>query len=265
MFLFQERRLKAIEELVRVLRGGGTALIYVWAFEQERNKLKSNYLKDSKTKPVGGCVGSHCKCADAEEHCSCHQSCKDSEACNDTKLSRESESSHAQVEAAAEHADSTCTAHAVRSSKTDDDSSEQASRTGSPNTNGVETCTKEAHVSGSIYPPVTAHHNEDETRAANHSGTKDIDGLTTSLVVHVNRTNFQSQDLLVPWHLRQQGKKKQAGKDDPKVKTDDAVYHRYYHVFVEHELEGLCRSLPNVRVVESYYDKGNWCVIIQKN
>ena len=255
--LFQERRLKAIEELVRILRDDGTALIYVWAFEQERNKLKSNYLKDSKTKqPDGGCVSSHGKCADDEEPRSCRRSCKDAETGNATKLSRESEISRG-CEAATAATD-------VGLSKTDD-SSEQASRTSSRNTNGVATCTKEAHGSGSIYPSVTANHNEDETPEANHSGTKDRDGLTTSLAVHVNRTNFQSQDLLVPWHLRQQGKKNQAGKDDSKVKTDDAVYHRYYHVFVEHELEGLCRSLPNVRVVESYYDKGNWCVIIQKN
>ena len=255
--LFQERRLKAIEELVRILRDDGTALIYVWAFEQERNKLKSNYLKDSKTKqPDGGCIGSHCKCDDAEEHCSCCQSCKDAEADNATKLSRESEISRG-CEAATAATD-------VGLSKTDD-SFQQASKTSSPNTNGVATCTKEAHGSGSIYPSVTANHNEDETPASNHAGTKAREGSTTPLIVHVNRTNFQSQDLLVPWHLRQQGKKKQAGNDDPKVKTDDAVYHRYYHVFVEHELEGLCRTLPNVRVVESYYDKGNWCVIIQKN
>ena len=252
---------------MRVLGGGGTALISVWAFEQERNKLKSNYLRDSKTKlpttSSGGSVGIHCKCSGAEGPCGCHQSCKDAEARNVTKLSSQSETSYTQVGSvgATESTNATCRAHIVSSSKTDD-SSELASSTGSPNRDGAAACTKDADNPDE---PVAEHINDGEIPAANRSGTKDRDALTTPLVVHVNRTNFQSQDLLVPWHLRQQGKKKHAEKDNPKVKADDAVYHRYYHVFVERELEGLCRSLPNVRVMESYYDKGNWCVIIQKH
>jgi len=44
--VLQERRLAAVRELVRLLKPGGQALIYVWAFEQEYNKQKSKYLKD---------------------------------------------------------------------------------------------------------------------------------------------------------------------------------------------------------------------------
>lgn len=41
-----ERRLKALREIVRILRPGGTALIYVWALEQELKDGKSSkYLK----------------------------------------------------------------------------------------------------------------------------------------------------------------------------------------------------------------------------
>lgn len=43
-----ERRLKALSEIVRTLRPGGTALIYVWALEQKRKDGKSSkYLKKS--------------------------------------------------------------------------------------------------------------------------------------------------------------------------------------------------------------------------
>uniref|UniRef100_A0AAY4CR19 Methyltransferase type 11 domain-containing protein n=1 Tax=Denticeps clupeoides TaxID=299321 RepID=A0AAY4CR19_9TELE len=49
-FSTQERRVAAIRELVRLLKPGGRALIYVWALEQEYNKQKSKYLKDSKDK-----------------------------------------------------------------------------------------------------------------------------------------------------------------------------------------------------------------------
>ncbi|KAG7226011.1 hypothetical protein INR49_018621 [Caranx melampygus] len=45
-FSTQERRLAAVRELVRLLKPGGRALIYVWAFEQEYNKQRSKYLKE---------------------------------------------------------------------------------------------------------------------------------------------------------------------------------------------------------------------------
>ena len=44
------------------------------------------------------------------------------------------------------------------------------------------------------------------------------------------------------------------------------VYHRYYHVFMEGELEKLImRHFPNqVRIVDRYYDHANWVVKLQK-
>lgn len=35
-FSTEERRLEAINELVRITKPGGTILIYVWAFEQQQ-------------------------------------------------------------------------------------------------------------------------------------------------------------------------------------------------------------------------------------
>uniref|UniRef100_A0A7N8XTQ4 tRNA (carboxymethyluridine(34)-5-O)-methyltransferase n=1 Tax=Mastacembelus armatus TaxID=205130 RepID=A0A7N8XTQ4_9TELE len=56
-FSTQERRLAAVRELVRLLKPGGQALIYVWAFEQEYNKQKSKYLKDqNKQCPENQCL-----------------------------------------------------------------------------------------------------------------------------------------------------------------------------------------------------------------
>lgn len=40
----KERRMKAINEMVRVMVTGGTALIYVWAKDQQKNNKKSTYL-----------------------------------------------------------------------------------------------------------------------------------------------------------------------------------------------------------------------------
>lgn len=43
-----ERRMQAIQEMCRILRPGGRALIYVWAKNQEANAKKSSYLRQNK-------------------------------------------------------------------------------------------------------------------------------------------------------------------------------------------------------------------------
>lgn len=43
------------------------------------------------------------------------------------------------------------------------------------------------------------------------------------------------------------------------------VYSRYYHLFNEGELEGLVAEVPGARLVNAYYDKSNWCVIVQRD
>ncbi|CAM9588239.1 unnamed protein product [Bubo scandiacus] len=91
------------------------------------------------------------------------------------------------------------------------------------------------------------------------------------LPVHTNRTSFHSQDLLVPWHLKGGPKKKGESADTvlfPAGSKESQelcpVFHRYYHVFCEGELEAACRSLDCVRIQKSYYDQGNWCVVLEK-
>ena len=46
-YFTEERRKRAIREILRVLRGGGRALVYVWASEQKYKNSKSSYLKPS--------------------------------------------------------------------------------------------------------------------------------------------------------------------------------------------------------------------------
>ncbi|XP_053685733.1 alkylated DNA repair protein alkB homolog 8 [Sabethes cyaneus] len=84
----------------------------------------------------------------------------------------------------------------------------------------------------------------------------DPGAASTVLPVHTNRTQFQHQDLLVPWKLRDLERKEHATK---------ATFLRYYHVFEEGELERLCGTVPQLSVEESYYDQGNWCVVLRKN
>eukprot|EP00058_Branchiostoma_floridae_P015335 XP_002600823.1 hypothetical protein BRAFLDRAFT_215107 [Branchiostoma floridae] len=169
-----ERRMKAVKELTRLLKPGGKALIYVWAFEQEYKNVKSNYLKDTK--------GNEPQTDDVRD----------------------------------------------KSSTTTDD------------------------IRGATSPDV--------------SQNDSVQQQDVGLPVHVNRTSFKSQDMLVPWHFRD-GAKKQQRDSHPGVKEksqEGPVYHRFYHVFKDGEIEELCNSVPGISVIERYYDKGNWCVIIQK-
>nr|XP_026646498.1 alkylated DNA repair protein alkB homolog 8 isoform X2 [Zonotrichia albicollis] len=192
-FSTAERRLATIRELARLLRPGGTALIYVWAMEQEYKNQKSKYLKEKNGSKN-----------------------KDREMNTDT-----------------------------------------AQRP--LNDQGPDNSSQDSAWSDQLLNDL-----KDESCGAK---------LVTDfrLPVHTNRTSFHSQDLLVPWHLKGGTKKKEESVDtvvvpggSKELQELSPVFHRYYHVFCEGELEAVCRSLDCVRVQKSYYDQGNWCVILEK-
>lgn len=79
-------------------------------------------------------------------------------------------------------------------------------------------------------------------------------------------------EYFVPWHLpyhRAEVSGASAGalanglatKDD---KKGAVVYNRYYHVFGEGELERLVSRMDNAVIVDKFYDKSNWCIILEK-
>ncbi|XP_063005024.1 alkylated DNA repair protein alkB homolog 8 isoform X2 [Melospiza melodia melodia] len=192
-FSTAERRLATIRELARLLRPGGTALIYVWAMEQEYKNQKSKYLKEKN--------GSKNK-------------------------DREMNTDIAQRPL---------------------------------NDQGPDNSSQDSAWSDQLLNDL-----KDES-----CGAKPVADFR--LPVHTNRTSFHSQDLLVPWHLKGGTKKKEESVDtvvvpggSKELQELSPVFHRYYHVFCEGELEAVCRSLDCVRVQKSYYDQGNWCVILEK-
>lgn len=140
--------MQAIREMIRVLRVGGRALIYVWAKNQARDNRQSSYLRQNK-----------------------------------------------------------------RNNK------EQAE----PSTDGAGSTVE--YVAG--------------------------------LPVHTNRTQFAHQDMLVPWKLKE-------NKSDETTEMNEETFLRFYHVFEENELETLCAEVQDARIARSYYDQGNWCVVLQK-
>ncbi|XP_029629567.1 alkylated DNA repair protein alkB homolog 8 isoform X2 [Salmo trutta] len=210
----QKRRQAVVEELVRLLRPGGRALIYVWAVEQEYNKQKSKYLKETRQQGPTGDQESKSLTGNATD---AHNTAQD--------LSGIATDAHN-------------TAQDLSGIATD--------------------CTKV--------------HREIESPA--------------KLSVHTNRTAFNSQDLLVPWHLKgggrggcnqgsggdEQGEQGSKNTLDPHTEAQapvpntapSQVFHRYYHVFQKGELEELCVRVRGVTIQRSYHDQGNWCVILEK-
>ncbi|CAK9169053.1 unnamed protein product [Ilex paraguariensis] len=80
------------------------------------------------------------------------------------------------------------------------------------------------------------------------------------------------QEYFIPWHLPYHRAEVSgasacalanglATKDD---KKGAVVYNRYYHIFSEGELERLVSGMDNAVVVDQFYDKSNWCVILEK-
>ncbi|XP_063725360.1 alkylated DNA repair protein alkB homolog 8-like [Symsagittifera roscoffensis] len=80
---------------------------------------------------------------------------------------------------------------------------------------------------------------------------------------HVNRTEFMQQDLFVPFSKKPQNVKK--SQQSSEIMNKMETYYRFYHLFLKGELEQLCvEACSNVEIVDSYYDDGNWCVILRK-
>ncbi|KAF8377266.1 hypothetical protein HHK36_030641 [Tetracentron sinense] len=80
------------------------------------------------------------------------------------------------------------------------------------------------------------------------------------------------QEYFVPWHLPYHRAEVSgasacalanglAKKDD---KKGAVVYNRYYHVFIEGELERLVSGIDNAVIVDQFFDKSNWCIILEK-
>ena len=89
-----------------------------------------------------------------------------------------------------------------------------------------------------------------------------------------------SNDYFVPWHLpfhRAEAAMQvlKAGQQDSAAtaaagsiridnKKNSVVFSRYYHVYEQYELDQLVLQVPGAQVLDSFYDKDNWCVVMGK-
>ena len=107
-------------------------------------------------------------------------------------------------------------------------------------------------------------------------------------------TDVSGRDYLVPWHVpshrpetaaisaaashtatqasgRDPTPLSNSGADASRVATGavdvqkgTVVFQRYYHLFREGELEQLAAQLPTVSSLMTFYDKENWCLVLEK-
>lgn len=116
--------------------------------------------------------------------------------------------------------------------------------------------------------------NERGENVCSHRSPIETVEASSKLCVNENRNVFEQQDVFVPWKYRGVNKTKvkrnereecgETAQIQSSPKDKDHVYHRYYHVFKEGELIDLCERLSNVVVRKHYYEKGNWCVLLEK-
>ncbi|KAL9652092.1 hypothetical protein ABK040_015893 [Willaertia magna] len=100
-----------------------------------------------------------------------------------------------------------------------------------------------------------------------------------------SKRKFNSQDVLVPWKLQkkylnneeeeedkeEENKKSDSGSGNENVVNKEEIgeeitFKRYCHVYKQGELDELVtKKVKGVTILESYYDYGNWCLLLQKN
>lgn len=72
---------------------------------------------------------------------------------------------------------------------------------------------------------------------------------------------FEAQDMLVPWHLR---RRKEGAEDERVLGATEEVHMRFYHVYMQGELEAELAQVEGVRVVDAFFDHQNWCAEIER-
>uniref|UniRef100_A0A5B7AQT8 Methyltransferase type 11 domain-containing protein n=1 Tax=Davidia involucrata TaxID=16924 RepID=A0A5B7AQT8_DAVIN len=199
----ENRRKKAIDELVRVVKKGGLVLITVWAVEQEDRSLVNKWTPLTQ-KYLEEWIGP-----------------SSPQICSPSSFTLES----------IPEAEENCSGGHLKDFK---------------------------EISSTMKLPENIHlasQSKDHSVASENG--KDIEN---------------QQEFFVPWHLPYHRAEVSgasacalanglAKKDD---KKGAVVYNRYYHVFSESELERLVSGMDSAVIVDRFYDKSNWCIILEK-
>lgn len=227
--VLQERRLAAVRELVRLLKPGGQALIYVWAFEQEYNKQRSKYLKEqSKAKY------SMTSCTSKGIQDLCESSSRPLE---------DKHNSGRNIQCVSKLSDGKLSIHTNRTAFKAQDLlvpwhlKDEKRQRGEYLGENLEDKKKDDNKASSGYGLCSG------DRSDCNAGSDFKISLGSSL-------GFSSDS--------------QSSPDSETESSSAPVFHRYYHLFQQGELEQLCGQITGVKVESSYHDQGNWCVLLEK-
>ena len=281
------RRLAAIEELSRIVRPGGRILISVWALEQN--------LKDTRKKAKSpGHSGKSSNQTDSNSSAITNK-IENEDRDHDSKISEKESFCNSNVGTTTTGSDASFVTSDVVLSKEelcsdhieDGDSLDTLESSSHSNNELVGTLeiqqtpsdtSSQSNTSG-MEDQMCIQISQSEMERSRKSSWQECTDHTVELKVNASRDDFEQQDLLIPWHYR--GQKcstkgcaksrfdKEGGNEDEQLNSAEdgnipKVFQRFYHVFKESELADECRKLGNVSVVRCYYDKGNWCVELEK-
>lgn len=232
---------------MRILKPGGRALIYVWAFEQEYNKLKSNYLKDQDKKHP-------------ENHTFTYKAEDSREPHGKSSTGTQLEDNHetgGNIQNIGKETDGKLTVHTNRTAFNTQDllvpwhlkeGKRQGEEDSGESTKKDKKKEKSKRTSGNSSPACSVSSlNKSDCSAdpspgvgCNMPSTSSQDASENGDTIHGSTSCLKSESSAQP------------------------VFHRYYHVFQQGELEQLCVQVTGVKVQSSYHDQGNWCAILEK-
>ncbi|KAM3616192.1 uncharacterized protein V6R79_014098 [Siganus canaliculatus] len=238
-FSTPERRLAAVKELVRLLKPGGRALIYVWAFEQEYNKQRSKYLKDCNNQEH---PENHSRSDSASEEIQGPYGGPSGNVVDDRRSAiNRNDSDKLSVHTnrtAFNTQDLLVPWHLKEDKRRGDGVSEAGAKTDKRKNKSLKTSPRSS----------SAHSSE----TTSDSGPT----LTSASGQNTSEASLNLSGDTAPTST--------ATLKPESVNNPAPVFHRYYHVFQQGELEQLCAQVAGVTVQSSYHDQGNWCVILEK-
>lgn len=224
----EQRRLEALCELIRIIRVGGLVLVYVWALEQDEDEVGE--------KKVEGALNTG----------------NFNISSDDKPMTGVNENDQNPIEPSIE-----------KSNITNDKEKANELEKRSDSEHNIEKSNLMRH-SYESHDSI-----ENDTKKLNlvkRNEAQKVDPCEPKYIqVAAGRNTFQQQDLLVPWHLKSSTSDSSITSQTEENKTQEQVFHRFYHVFKRGELEQLCCRIPNVSVKDLYLDRGNWCIILQKD
>lgn len=97
---------------------------------------------------------------------------------------------------------------------------------------------------------------------ADHSVAKELGSSISTAIDVVVPVTAAGDNPRTPGCQIQKGPRRASG--HIVAEKSSVVFERYYHLFHKGELETLAANIADVSISQSFYDKSNWCVVLQK-